>query len=78
MSVEKKCVITIIKEQIAANNKLLIKFDADLKKCNIQLTSLKLKVSALQVQMTLIQNMYKDIMELRKIIVLLHPHLKKP
>lgn len=59
------------------NNKMLLRLDGDIIKCNTQLTAVKLKVSALQVQMVAMKAIYQDIMELRKIIVILNPHLKK-
>lgn len=60
------------------HNKLLLsKLNRNLESCNIQLAAVKLKVSALQLQLLAMKAVYQDIMELRKIITELNTHLKK-
>lgn len=64
-----------LKEQHDLNNKMLMKLDSDLQNCNTQLTAVKLMVSALEHRITTMKTLYLDLMELRKTIVILHPHL---
>lgn len=64
------------KKQFEINNKMISKLNFDLQKCDTQLTALKLMVTNLQMQMTAMQAIYRDTMELRKLIVILHPHLQ--
>lgn len=66
------------KEQCETNQKLLSKFDADLRTCGAQLVAVKLMVTALEREIASMKTMHQDLMELREIIVLLNPHLKKP
>lgn len=66
-----------VKTQCDLNNKMLLKLDVDMKMCCIQLNAIKMRVTALQMQMTAMTIIYQDILELRKIIILLNPHLKK-
>lgn len=66
-----------LKDQMELNNKMLKKLDYDLKVYDKQLVLLKIRTSTLQLQMTAMQIMYKVIMELRQIIVILHPHLRR-
>lgn len=66
-----------LKDQMELNNKILKKLDYDLKVYDKQLVLLKIRTSTLQLQMTAMQIMYKVIMELRQIIVILHPHLRR-
>lgn len=66
------------KEQYEINEKMLSKIDADLRTCGAHLVAVKLMVTALELKMTSMKTMHQDLMELREIIVLLNPHLKKP
>lgn len=66
-----------IKNEFDLITKTISKLDDHIHRCKIQLTAVKLKVSALQLQMVAMKAIYQDIMELRKIIVILNPHLKK-
>lgn len=67
----------IIKDKCKLNKQLLVALDKQIQNCNTMLSAVKLKVSTLQLQMTAMKFMYHDIMELRKLIVILHPHLKE-
>lgn len=64
-------------EQHELNNKLLLKFDADLRMSKARLTAAKLMVTALERDMKAMRTLYHDLMELRQIIVLLNPYLPK-
>lgn len=66
-----------IQSELDFNTKLITKLDGDITKSNVQLTAVKLKVSALQLEMLAMTALYQDIMELRRLMVLLNPHLKK-
>lgn len=70
-------VLEYVKNEIDFIAKLISKLDGDLKKCNSQLTAVKLKVTALQLQTTAMTKLYQDIMEIRRILAILKPHLKK-
>lgn len=64
-----------VRDEFERNGKMLTKLNNNINKCNTQLIAVKLKVSALQIQMNAMQSIYKDLMELRKIILILNPHL---
>lgn len=64
-------------EQHEQNKKLLMKYDADLQTCKARLIAVKLMVTALEQEMTVMKAWYQDLMELRQTIVLLNPHLQK-
>lgn len=67
---------TYIQQELDQNNKILAKMDQDIKKCDRQLTALKILTTTLQLQMNAMKSMYHDVMELRKLIQILHPHTK--
>lgn len=67
----------VIKEKFELNRKLLLKLDIEIQNCYAMLAAMKLKVTTLQLKMTALQFMHHDIMELRKLNIILHPHLKE-
>lgn len=64
-----------MKDELDRNDKMLSNLNSNLLNCNAELIAVKLKVAALQLQMTTMQAIYKDVMELRKIILVLNPRL---
>lgn len=68
-------IFNFFKENLDMNHKKIIKLDQDIKTCSRQLMEVKLKICTLEIQMLAMKTMYQDIMELRKLVLILHPHL---
>lgn len=74
MSVNVKQYIT---KQLELTNKMLVEFNRDLQTCNNQLTAVKLLVTALENKITAMRKTHQHLIELRKLILIVHPYLKK-
>lgn len=59
-----------------SNKTNLKKLDQDINTCQRQLTDIKLRLSTLEIQMFTMKKIYEDVMELRKLLKILNPHLK--
>lgn len=66
---------SFFQENLDINKKKLKKFDEDINVCTRLLTDVKIRLSTLEIQMHAMRTMYKDIMELRKLVLILNPHL---
>lgn len=66
---------SIFQENLDINKKKLEKFDEDINVCTRLLTDVKIRLSTLEIQMHAMRTMYKDVMELRKLVLILNPHL---
>lgn len=64
------------KEHFNESNKKLKKLVCDMETIDQELTKIKLKLSTLEIQLLATKIMYKDVMELRKLLIILHPYLK--
>lgn len=71
------CKNEYVKECLKINSRMLLKLDRDLQNCYTLLIAVKLRIAALKVQMFALRTMYQDLMELRHLILILNPHLKK-
>lgn len=66
-----------ISEQLDLTNQMLTKFNSDLQICSNQLTAVKLLVTALENKITAMRTIHQHLLELRKLIVIVHPYLQK-
>lgn len=69
-------IISFFKENLDINDRKILKLDQDIKTCSRQLTAIKLKLCHIEMQLLAMKTMYHDIMELRKLLLILHPYLK--
>lgn len=68
--------VNYLSKCMESNKTNLKKLDQDISACQIQLTDIKLRLSTLEIQMFTMKKIYEDVMELRKILKILNPHLK--
>lgn len=71
------CDINLLKKCLEINRRQLSQLNHGLQVCNQLLNVIKFKVGALQIQIFATRIMYQDIMELRELILIVHPHLKQ-
>lgn len=77
MTSETKSVCDYFREQLQETDKMLLNLDVGIQHCNTLLYSAKFKLSALEIQMMAMKSIYQDLMELRKLIIILNPHLRQ-